>query len=211
MHIACLGDSNTYGYDPASPFGGRYPYEIRWTGRLENEGVGVTNHGYNGLPASRRSLHEMFAQDLKREGPFDLVTLMLGTNDILLGSSAYEAAEDVEHLVQTLKKASVSPILLIAPPPLVPGFWVESREQIERSQALAGELRTVSERQGVRFADAGLWGIQLAYDGVHFSEEGHCIFAEKLLEKILRFAQDDRPDAQDDRPDAQDDKVGCSG
>ena len=184
MHIACLGDSNTYGYDPASPFGGRYPYEIRWTGRLENEGIGVTNYGYNGLPASRRSLHEMFAQDLKREGPFDLVTLMLGTNDILLGSSAYEAAEDVEHLVQALKKASVSPILLIAPPPLVPGFWVESREQIERSQVLAGELRTVSERQGVRFADAGLWGIQLAYDGVHFSEEGHRIFAEKLLEII---------------------------
>ena len=131
MHIACLGDSNTYGYDPASPFGGRYPYEIRWTGRLENEGVGVTNHGYNGLPASRRSLHEMFAQDLKREGPFDLVSLMLGTNDILLGSSAREAAEDVEHLVRTLKEASVSPLLLIAPPPLVPGFWVESREQIE--------------------------------------------------------------------------------
>ena len=29
MRIACLGDSNTYGYDPHSPFGGRYPYEIR--------------------------------------------------------------------------------------------------------------------------------------------------------------------------------------
>ena len=182
MHIACLGDSNTYGYDPQSPFGERYPYEVRWTGRLENAGVGVTNHGCNGLPAGRRSVHEMFAQELAQEGPFDLVTLMLGTNDILLGSTAREAAEDVEHLILALQKASSSPVLLIAPPPLAPGFWVESGEQIGRSQALAEELRAVSERRSVRFADAGLWDIPLAYDGVHFTEEGHRIFAEKLLE-----------------------------
>ncbi len=203
MRIACLGDSNTYGYDPHSPFGGRYPYEFRWTGRLENEGIAVENHGCNGLPASRRSLHRIFAQQLQKEGRFDFVTVMLGTNDILLGASAEEAAEDVGHLINVLKELlctapadgsgaassdgdpAVPPrLLLIAPPVLTRGFWVESDEQIETSRALVTALRAVAGQQGILFADASSWGIPLAYDGVHFTEEGHRIFAEKMLELL---------------------------
>ena len=215
MRICCIGDSNTYGYDPALPMGGRYHYEVRWEGRLEAAGHSVANHGYNGLPVMRRSLHAMFARQVEREGPFDLVTVMLGSNDIILGSSPEETAADMEALIMTLKEtlgegsadgtpepfaATSSPaaavpntrILLIAPPPFVPGFWVEGEEQIRRSKALAGEYKALAERQHILFADAGQWGIPLAFDGVHFTEEGHRIFAEKLIEKILRCAQDDR-------------------
>ncbi len=209
MRIACLGDSNTYGYDPHSPFGGRYPYEVRWTGRLENEGIAVTNHGHNGLPASRLSLHEIFARQLQKEGRYDLITVMLGSNDLLLGASAEEAAEDVEHLIGVLKEtlcaapegrgsdsaaggSGAAPLLLlIAPAVFTRGLWVEDDEQIERSRELTEELRAVAERQGILFADASAWGIPLAYDGVHFTEEGHRVFAERMREKILRFAQDD--------------------
>ena len=28
--IFCFGDSNTYGYDPREPLGGRYPADARW-------------------------------------------------------------------------------------------------------------------------------------------------------------------------------------
>ena len=28
--LLCYGDSNTYGYDPRSYLGGRYPDSIRW-------------------------------------------------------------------------------------------------------------------------------------------------------------------------------------
>ena len=38
---------------------------------------------------------------------------------------------------------------------------------------------------GVRFADAGDWNIPMAYDGVHFTEQGHRAFAAGLLE-VLR-------------------------
>ncbi|MBQ6293950.1 MAG: hypothetical protein IJK77_08870 [Lachnospiraceae bacterium] len=196
MRICCIGDSNTYGYDPALPMGGRYHYEVRWEGRLEAAGHSVVNHGYNGLPVMRRSLHAMFARQVEKEGPFDLVTIMLGSNDIILGSSPQETAADMEALIMTLKETlgegSQTNILLIAPPPFVPGFWVEGEEQIRRSKALAGEYRALAERQHILFADAGQWGIPLAFDGVHFTEEGHRIFAEKLNEKILRCAQDDR-------------------
>ena len=183
MRICCIGDSNTYGYDPHSPLGGRYPYEVRWTGRLEAAGHSVANRGYNGLPVMRRSLHEMFARQLQREGPFDLVTVMLGTNDIILGASPEETAADMANLIEKLKEcAGGAQLLLIAPPPLIPGYWVEGEEQILRSRELSIHFRVLAEKEGILFADAGAWGIPLAYDGVHFTEEGHRIFAEKLSE-----------------------------
>ena len=42
----------------------------------------------------------------------------------------------------------------------------------------------LAERLGVRFADAGKWDIPLAYDGVHFTEQGHKAFAAGLLEEL---------------------------
>ena len=30
MRVMCLGDSNTYGFDPRSYIGDRYPAECRW-------------------------------------------------------------------------------------------------------------------------------------------------------------------------------------
>ena len=38
----------------------------------------------------------------------------------------------------------------------------------------------------VRFADAGLRGVALAYDGVHFTEQGHKAFAEGLYREIFK-------------------------
>ena len=35
--IICYGDSNTYGYDPQSLTGGRYPENICWTGILQEK------------------------------------------------------------------------------------------------------------------------------------------------------------------------------
>ena len=34
MKILCFGDSNTYGYDPRSYFGGQYPTQHRWVDLL---------------------------------------------------------------------------------------------------------------------------------------------------------------------------------
>ena len=49
----CFGDSNTYGYDPRSYLGGRYPRSVRWTGRLEEDGWEVFNQGENGRSIPR--------------------------------------------------------------------------------------------------------------------------------------------------------------
>ena len=51
-------------------------------------------------------------------------------------------------------------------------------------QELNREYRALSRRLGVRFVDAGMWNIPLAFDGVHFTQEGHSVFAERLAEII---------------------------
>ena len=43
MRLLCYGDSNTYGCDPRSPRGGRYPIQVPWTGRLTEQGYQVEN------------------------------------------------------------------------------------------------------------------------------------------------------------------------
>ena len=41
-----------------------------------------------------------------------------------------------------------------------------------------------AEKAGAAFADAGEWGVELIFDGVHFSPEGHAAFAEGLMKKL---------------------------
>ena len=78
MKVLCIGDSNTYGYDPRSYFGSRYPAEVRWTGRLE--GHEVINCGMNGLAVPYDS--RPFAEMIRAKAP-DLAVVMLGSNDLL--------------------------------------------------------------------------------------------------------------------------------
>lgn len=51
--IVCFGDSNTYGYDPRSYLGGRYPESVRWTGLLKATGWEVWNEGEKGRSIPR--------------------------------------------------------------------------------------------------------------------------------------------------------------
>ena len=83
--IICFGDSNTYGYDIRSFLGGRFPKESRWTGILDKSSdFEVINYGENGreIPSSQEEL-KRFDRILKLEAPFDLLIVMLGTNDLL--------------------------------------------------------------------------------------------------------------------------------
>ena len=77
-----------------------------------------------------------------------------------------------------------SKILLIAPPPVKRGAWVPNQQLIDDSRTFAQLCQTLAEHLGIRFADAGKWDIPLAYDGVHFTEQGHKTFAAELLEEL---------------------------
>ena len=57
-------------------------------------------------------------------------------------------------------------------------------EVTARGATKGGMVARLAERLGIRFADAGTWNIPLAYDGVHFTEQGHRTFAAGLLEEL---------------------------
>ena len=113
----------------------------------------------------------------------DLLTVMLGTNDLLQGCSPEQAAEKLERCLLDIP-LDRSKILLIAPPPMALGEWVPSRQFVDDSHTFARLCQVLAEQLGIRFADAGKWDISLAYDGVHFTEQGHKTFAARLLEEL---------------------------
>ncbi len=180
MRLLCIGDSNTFGYDPRSYTGSGYPADVRWTGRLE--GHQAVNCGINGLavPAD----HNAFAAVIGREEP-DLVIVMLGTNDLLAGSDAARTASRMEHFLTALAGTGKQ-ILLIAPPCLRPGAWVQDEKQIQESRKLGKLYRELAERAGCLFADAGEWDIGLAFDGVHLTPAGHAEFARRLADILAK-------------------------
>lgn len=176
MKVICFGDSNTYGYDPRGYFGGRYDADSRWVDVLATEtGWTISNMGQNGreIPSSAPS----FPADA------DLLIIMLGTNDLLQGYSPKQATERLERFLSGIS-LNRSKILLIAPPPMTLGAWVPSPQLIDDSRTFAQLCQALAERLGIRFADAGKWNISLAYDGVHFTEQGHKAFAAELLEEL---------------------------
>lgn len=176
MNVICFGDSNTYGYDPHGYFGGRYNADSRWVDILAAEtGWTVCNMGQNGLEIP--STAPDFPADT------DLLIIMAGTNDLLQGRSPEQAAERLERFLSSLS-LNRSKFLLIAPPPVKRGAWVPDQQLIDDSHTFARLCQTLAEQLGIRFADAGKWDIPLAYDGVHFTEQGHRAFAARLLEEL---------------------------
>ena len=111
----------------------------------------------------------------------DLVIVMLGTNDLFSGLSAEQIAGRMDAFLDTIMDAG-KPVLLISPPVLDYGEWVMDDDLIEESQDLGKAYRKLAERKGCMFADSGEWNIEMSFDGVHFSPEGHAVFAQKLKE-----------------------------
>ena len=178
--IVCIGDSNTWGYDPRGFGGGRYPAAVRWTAQLDSLPQWVIhNLGENGreIPHSAFALR-LLGQQLEALAPMDGMCLMLGSNDLLCGAAPAAAAARMEDLLDRLG-AYGAPLLLIAPPKFCPGTWVAEEGLTNASARLAGLYRTLAQDKAIAFADAGAWDIPLAFDGVHFTEEGHRRFAEQ--------------------------------
>lgn len=173
MRLVCFGDSNTYGYDPRSFFGGRY--SDRWTDLLaKRAGWEVMNLGQNGreIPAGAGSLAGLLRQD-------DLLIVMLGSNDLLC-HPRFTAGDVTARMEGFLKALPPCRVLLVSPPPMVMGNWVTEERLIRESAALAGYYEALARRLGTGFADAGQWSVELAFDGVHFTESGHRAFAKGL-------------------------------
>lgn len=181
MRIVCFGDSNTYGYNPRGCFGDRYSAEDRWTDLLAKQtGWEVVNLGVNGREIPR---DPYVLRLLSEYQPADLFLVMLGTNDLLQGASASEAAARMEAFLASILPCCKN-TLLVAPPSMKRGAWVPTDALAGESTRLAEEYRILAQKLNIPFADTRGWKIELAFDGVHFTEAGHHTFARNLRREL---------------------------
>ena len=196
------GDSNTFGYDPADYYGGRYAKEKRWTSILEKALQGEWEIAADGMPGRvipPAGVHRTYlGKRLLSDMPFDLFGVMLGTND-LLGTgrpSAAKTAREMEGFVDFLSALGGFEILLIAPPKIelsersfeasyVAGGRSLAQRYRDEGRELTRLYRELAARRGILFADASSWDLEMAFDAVHLSEKGHETFAAQMV-KVLR-------------------------
>ena len=181
VRILCFGDSNTYGYDPRGFFGDRYDAGDRWVDLLaEQTGHDYINAGANGREITR---NPYALRLLTEHTPVDIFLVMLGTNDLLQGATAEEAATRMEAFLTSMLP-HCKQILLICPPPMKRGAWVPTDELVAESIHLAEEYKFLAEKLNILFVDTRNWDIELTFDGVHFTEAGHHAFAENLRKEL---------------------------
>lgn len=196
--VVAFGDSNTWGYDPAT--GQRFPPDVRWTGVMQRE-LGpawrVIEEGLNGrttvfddpIEPDRRG-SDYLPPCLRSHAPLDLLIIALGCNDLKLRFSASpgDIANGAERLIQMARAEPVGPggappaIILVAPPPLA--RLSELAEMFsggaEKSKLLADRYRVVAERNGVGFVDAGEFVVCSDRDGIHYEPDQHAILGRAM-------------------------------
>jgi lysophospholipase L1-like esterase len=205
--VLTFGDSNTYGTPPAHARGEnrRFGPETRWPtvmqtalgadwalieeglpGRTTNRADPVMGAHMNGQLGLRIALES--------NGPIDLLTIMLGTND-LQTHHASSVDQIVGGLAGLLAIARSEPyqlrhggfeILLIAPPiVLEQGTYREtSLGAHDKSRDLGFAIAQLADHWGIDFLDAGAHIKPSPVDGIHFEAKDHVVLGQAIAAKI---------------------------
>lgn len=195
--ILAFGDSNTWGYDPATRE--RYDKDIRWTGLLQNalgnnaiileEGLCGRTTVFDDESGTGRNGFAALPSILKAVKPIDQAIIMLGTNDCktAFGASAGMIAQGMEKCIAKLTEC-VKPgnILLISPIFLGEAALCGSYDS--RSLAVSRELkeayRKIADVVGTAFLAASDMAKASEIDGEHLTEEGHRALYEAVYKII---------------------------
>ena len=165
VNILCYGDSNTYGYRP--DWKGRYPRDVRWTGRLQTL-LGpehyVIEDGLNGracaVPDTHRagrSALDALPVALECHMPLDWLILAFGTNDVKIEktrtlSGAADAMEQLVRMVRQKLPHETRVLFITSAPLREPVLGVDpdfDTLSIQLSEQLAGAHRDICARYGI--------------------------------------------------------------
>jgi lysophospholipase L1-like esterase len=189
--IVAYGDSNTWGYDPATA--ARFKADRRWTGVMSRElgaGYSVIEEGLSGRTSVFDDPIEPYRNGLAylppcllSHAPLDLIIISLGCNDLKrrFWLSPGDIALGVERLVVTAKsfpvgRAGAPPdVILAAPPPVaqLTAFADMFEGGEEKSRALGARYRAVAKLHGIGFVDVGEHIRCSPLDGIHYEADQH--------------------------------------
>lgn len=201
--VLCYGDSNTWGSDPKT--GERFAPDVRWPGVLRRElgeGYWVIEEGLGGRTTVRDDPIEGVHKNgrtylracLETHKPIDLVTLMLGTNDLKarFAASASDIAQGAASLAEMVLMSGCGPeggapvVLLIAPPPV--GKLTDMAEMFEgaeeKSARFAEHYRRFAEQYGCEFLDASESIVSSDIDGIHLEADEHRKLGEAVAASV---------------------------
>lgn len=200
--ILCYGDSNTWGYDPATQT--RFPRDVRWPGVLRSdlgEGYIVIEEGLNGRTTVWDDPIELDKNGatylrpcIQTHKPMDLVIIMLGTNDLKTRFSlpTCDIASGAGVLVDIVRKSDTGivggapEVLLIAPPPAVEltSFAEMFENAIEKSGDFAKHYRRVANEKGCHYLNAGDSVESSTLDGIHLESDMHKALGRSTAAKV---------------------------
>jgi lysophospholipase L1-like esterase len=202
QEIVCFGDSNTWGFNPEDK--SRYPREIRWPGVLQavlGPEFHVIEEGQNGrttvwddpVEGEKNGLRYL-GPCLETHKPFELLVIMLGTNDLKQRFSvpATDIARSAARLVAVAAASDSGPdgrapeILLVCPPPLA--RLSEFAEMFEggpaKSRRLAKHFAEQARELGCWYFSAAKVVRTSSVDGVHWAPAHHRAFGEAIAEQV---------------------------
>ena len=190
--VLCYGDSNTWGSDPET--GERFAPGVRWPGVLARElgdGFRVVEEGLSGrttvrddpIEGAHKNGRTYLRACLESHKPIDLVTIMLGTNDLKerFGASASDIAQGAASLAEETLRSGCGPeggapvVLLISPPPVAK--LTDMAEMFEAAEEKSGRFavhyRHFADQAGCEFLDAGTVIVSSDIDGIHLEADEH--------------------------------------
>lgn len=201
--ILCYGDSNTWGSAPRT--GERFPWNVRWPGVLREE-LGdeylVIEEGLSGrttvrddpIEGDHKNGRTYLMACLESHRPIDLVTLMLGTNDLKerFGASTSDIAQGAASLADMMARSGCGPdggtpiVVLISPPAVATltdlAQMFEGAE--EKSSQFPEHFGRFAEQYGCEFFDASEVIVSSEVDGVHLDASEHRKLGEALASRI---------------------------
>ena len=208
MRILCIGDSNTWGYNPANGL----RFHNRWTKVLsslmpDNE---IIEEGLNGrtllspdpFTPERLGISALRIL-LMTHKPVDRIIIMLGTNELkdYYNSSADYIAEGIEQFIQTIQDATLwqrfnIPQILVISPVLIREellygncpFSDFNETSLEQSKLMAATISQVCSRYNVDFMNAADYAEASLTDCIHLDEANHSKLAHAIYIKLTELS-----------------------
>lgn len=206
-NILCYGDSNTFGF---TLNGGRHPYDVRWTGRLQmalgteyriiEEGCGGRTTVFDDEIDLGRNGRTSLPVCLASHNPLDLVILMLGTNDMKhrFQNTAWDIGQGVAQLIHLIQHYPYAPhytapqILVVSPihigPHIAEGpFGCFTADAAGLSHQLAPYIEQAARQAGCAFFDASTVAQPCAADSLHMDAASHAALAQALAPLVRQL------------------------